>query len=423
MPSIRDEPIKLRLLAERRFIPDCCASASSRYVSSVRVAIRLWTDALQREPTTNDLAIDAVVNFFRRLRYVGYKKRSLREYAKRVRALWRYAHRLGVAAQPRRFYIAVNGKIVISRRQKLFEQPVLLPPPPGTVEHYFETIYCPQDLLGVSPGTIDEYRWHLHSLFVHHGRHVLLRELTDVFLAEHFRWMLDQGRTAWGVNNFRKYLFAVWRHAASRGLVDRAPLLKPLRVKRGAPDAWTIDEMKRILSVANEWWSALLLVGYWTLQRRRALFSIPVANVDLDAGWIDFPPAAMKSAIGIRCRVGADAVAAIRRLAPLDRELLFVWPGDEKERDRQFRALLRRAGVAPSKRKNGLFHKLRRTGATHAVIRGGMVVVCDLLGQSDVYVTKRYIDKTQLPGHDVTRLLPLLVPENVDDEQPPQERI
>jgi integrase len=229
--------------------------------------------------------------------------------------------------------------------------------------------------------------------------------------------MLNQGKGAWAVNNLRKYLFPVWRHAASRGRIDRPPNLKPLRVHRGAPDAWTIDEMKRMLAVADNWWRALLLVGYWTLQRRRALFSIPVANIDLTGRWIDFPPAAMKAGVGIRCRVGGEAVVAIRHLAPCGDGLLFHWTNEDRIYS-EFREILRRAGVRPSQRKNGLFHKLRRTGATHAVIRGGMRVVCDLLGQSDVYVTKRYIDKTQLPGHDVTELLPMLMDDGTNPRGP-----
>jgi hypothetical protein len=47
-----------------------------------------------------------------------------------------------------------------------------------------------------------------------------------------------------------------------------------------------------------------------------------------------------------------------------------------------------------------------------------MAVVCDLLGQSSIYVTKLYIDKTQLPGHDVTRLLPLLMDEATNPRGP-----
>ena len=164
--------------------------------------------------------------------------------------------------------------------------------------------------------------------------------------------------------------------------------------------------------------AGLLLVGYWTLQRRRALFSIPTANVDIEGGWIDFPPSAMKAGVGIRCRIGADAVAAIRRLAPLTGERLFTWGRKGSYLGREFSGILRRAGVPPSKRKNGQFHKLRRTAATHLAARGHLQTVCDLLGHSQVYVGKRYICKELLPGHDATALLPQLMDDATNPRGP-----
>jgi len=168
------------------------------------------------------------------------------------------------------------------------------------------------------------------------------------------------------------------------------------------------------LAAATPWWRALLLVGYYTLQRRRALFEIPVDNVDLEQGWIDFPPSGNKTSVGPRCRIGADCVVALRPHLVDAHPLVFRRPPDLH---RQFRALLKAANVRPSQRHNGQFHKLRRTGVTHTCARGGLAVICDLLGHSSIYLTLRYIDHTQLPAHDTNRLLPQLL-----DRVPPIER-
>ena len=148
--------------------------------------------------------------------------------------------------------------------------------------------------------------------------------------------------------------------------------------------------------------------------RRRALLTIPADAVDLAGGWIDFPPSSIKTNDGIRCRIGSDAIAAIRPLAMSTIGICFDATPIASAANS---ALLQSAGVPASYRDNCHFHKLRRTGATHAVIRGGMAVVCDLLGQSSIYVTKKYVDKSQLAGHDVTRLLPLLMDESAFQER------
>jgi hypothetical protein len=409
------KPVELLVLIERHFLADCCAGRSARYRWSFGAAVRLWAADLGRPPSTADLTPDAVTQFVRHLRHAGYGAERVREYRTRLRTLWEYAYRRGLAASPATVKVAngVGPRLLSTSNGDAPPEPAFhlidSPAPPGTVRSYFQTVFAPQQLIDKSRSHVKEHHAALRSLWRHYSRDLDLAEQTDALAAEHFRWMKDRGQTNWAVNNIRKCWFAQWRHAAEAGLVIRPPMIRAFKTGRGAPDAWTIEEMKRILAVANPWWRALLLVGYWTLQRRRALLSIPAANVDLVDGWIDFPPASIKTDTGIRCRIGPDAVAAITALGPPRGLYLFEWRRRLQTLHDEFRDLLKRAGVRPSRRRNGHFHKLRRTGATHAVIRGGMAVVCDLLGQSSIYVTKRYIDKTQLPGHDVTRLLPLLM--------------
>jgi integrase len=410
--------VPLSLLVDRRFVPDCCGGKSAEYASSFRAAVRLWGAELGRPATNVDFTVEGVAAFLNVLPHAGYNVNRIRSCRTRLLTLWRYAHRVGLAGRCEPVKVdAIPVLLQLPSADRPEPAPRVFsiynrPLNPGTVRGYFALTFKPQALLSKSQTLIGEHESAQRSLWRHYGE-LELTDQTDQLAAEHFAWMKDKGRKSnWSINHVRRAWFTQWRHAHAGGLVAKLPTLRALKVGRGAPDAWTIDEMKRLLGAADPWWRAILLVGYWTLQRRRALLSIPDANVDLAGGWIDFPPSSIKTDDGIRCRIGPDAVAALRAFWPATGGLLFRWETKKlKALHEQFGELLRRAEVRPSVRKNGQFHKLRRTGATHAVIKGGMAVVCDLLGQSSIYVTKRYIDKTQLPGHDVTRLLPVLTDE------------
>jgi hypothetical protein len=414
--------VNLRLLVDRQFVPDCCVGKSYEWQASFRQAVRLWSGDLGRPATSADFSIDALLAFSRHLQHAGYNRQRIQRHRKRLRTLWRYAHRRGLAGPcPEMRTFDRPAAIDLPATDDRLPPPLTLAsmldaPPADSLNWYYLGVFAPQRLIDVDPATVEGYLSALRSVFSHYG-HLPLAENTDPLAAAHFAWMKERGKTSWALNNCRKYWFSILRDAEQNGAIDRAPRIRAFKVMRGAPDAWSRAEMKQILAAANAWWRAILLTGYYTLQRRRALFSIPLANVDLAAGVIEFPPTSIKTHNGIRCRIGADAVAAIRAVWPAEGDLLFTWPGgDKKQVYDQFRALIARAGVRPSVRRNGLFHKLRRTGATHCCIRGGgMQVVCDLLAQSGVYVTKLYIDKTQLPGYDTSKLLPLLI----DDEHSP----
>jgi hypothetical protein len=269
-------PARLSLLVDRHFLGDCCANRSERYRSSFRRSVRLWASDLGREPTTEDLNAEAIAAFLRHLRHAGYGVERRREYRTRIRTLWAYAHRLGISKPPatvgvnrRRRSTPPRGEAETGPAKTL--ELTETPAEPGTVRHYFKTVYAPQQLIDKCPAHVAEHWSAIRSLIAHYGRDLQLVEQVDALAADHFAWMKLAGKSNYAINNVRRAWFAQWRHAATAGLVDRHPTVKKFKVPRQAPDAWTIEEMKRMLSVADTWWRAILLVGYWTLQRRRAL--------------------------------------------------------------------------------------------------------------------------------------------------------
>lgn len=425
-------PVPLWLLIERRFIPDCCARKSARWIEEFRAAARLWGNALGRDATTDDFSVPSLAKLCNDLRHARYPVHRIRRCRSRLRGLWRYAHRIGLA--PRCEPVKVDAVPVLLqlpsavRRDtppQVFSKPakppkfptderLKRPAEPGTLRHLFTTGYIPQRLMGKTDDAIREHVAVHRQLLRHYGRDILIGEQSNALLADHLAWIYRAAGSAYVVNKHRACWFAQWRFAHDQGLIATLPRFPKMKVEMRAPDAWTLDEMKRLLAVATPWWKALLLVGYYSLQRRRALFGIPAAHVDFDQAWIDFPPSSNKTSVGPRCRIGPDCIAALREIWPTVGKLIFERPPAVHV---EFRKLLKAAGVRPSQRRNGQFHKLRRTGATHACARGGLSVVSTLLGHSSVYVTLRYIDQTQLPAHDTTRLLPQLL-----DVVPPIER-
>lgn len=296
-------------------------------------------------------------------------------------------------------------------------------PAPGTLRHFWEAVYRPQRMLDATDEHIDQARRVLRRLRTHYGRDVRLDELTDDLAADHFAWLRDQGLSAVSINSaHRATIFAAWRYAVELGRVDRDPRIRKLKEHRHAPDAWELADVRQLLdatSVMNgrHWlgpvdlgafWRALLWVEYYTGVRRRTLFAIRQADVDLETGRIYLRPETMKNRQGQRTRIGADALEAVSAIWQPTRELLFPWPYRIETIWDHFRKIQKAAGIPDSALSKGRFHKLRRTTATHAAINAGLPAAIALMGHSGADVTRRYIDPSKMPGTDPTEFLPSL---------------
>jgi hypothetical protein len=72
------------------------------------------------------------------------------------------------------------------------------------------------------------------------------------------------------------------------------------------------------------------------------------------------------------------------------------------------RRILSRLASEGDRLPNSLFHKLRRSVATHTSARAGLAAAIALLGHSGPELTARYIDPSFLPANDATEWLPSL---------------
>jgi integrase len=301
-------------------------------------------------------------------------------------------------------------------------------PKPGTLRHFYETVYRPQRLLLQSPEQDSQYRtlFNCHSL--HFGRDLLLEELSDSLAAEHFAWLLKRGLKPVTVNKYRAMWFTIWRLAVELGLVAKDPRVRKLRSGHETPDAWSLEELNAILqhtgaACVNElagipavrFWDALLRVGYCTGLRRGTLLKIRRNDVDLESHWLTVPSNSMKNRRGQQFRLSGDAIAAVREIWLPQRALLFPFPYHVGQLSVQFTRILDAAGVAKSHRRMGHFHKLRRTTCTFIASRANTETAAALLGHSTSSVTARYIDESKLQGRDATQHLPSLAQLQYED--------
>ena len=388
---------------ETEFIPGKAAGKTSGYHSLCRRAVNLFSEFLERPALLTDLTPENVERYTHWVRSVSTKRLWTQ-----LRSIWRFAAARGLARNVNETY-----------RNPGALEPVLTP---GTLSHFFETVYLPQRLVGASTSAVGNYRSKIHQLSKFVGHPVTLAELCDALLASFLNERLKSGLRKSSVNGVRGDIATVWRFAHEQGLVATKPGVRKLRAEHDEPDSWSEDEFRRLLArcdclethspysgvPAASLMRAVLLLAYWTGLRRGTLWKIKWSEVDLEGRWVTVPGNSMKGRRGKKFRIGEDAAAALQ--AVQIRGAVTVLPElDWKRFYRDFDVVLEAAGIPPSTRKRMTkLHKIRRTTATMVAVRQGLGAASSLLGHSSEQITLRYIDPSKLAGNDMTDVLPSL---------------
>jgi integrase len=370
------------------------------------LAISLLVEVLGRPAQISDLTAQRAGEVLELARQRHTESVSI-ELEKTLWSLGRHAWQAGLFPdfQPR------------PRKQRAFQE--------GTLRHFYESEYRPARHATASRATLSDYGTLFRMLERFHRGELLLQELSNELVRKFIAWLLARELRAASVNKYRGMLLAIWRYAAEQGKLAQGPQIRKLPESRDAPDAWSESETTSILKAprlmgwthaiagipAAGWWTAILLVAYWTALRRSSLLKLRPRDVDLQSGWLNVPGALIKNRHGKRFRLGGDCIDALRAIWDPHRELLFPLDKvyDHWSLGEDFRAILEAAGVPPSTRlSNTQFHKIRRTVATLTAARRGLHAACDLLGHRSEEVTRRYVDPSKLPGNDATEFLPML---------------
>jgi integrase len=291
---------------------------------------------------------------------------------------------------------------------------------PGTVVHFFTSVYAPEVLARCTVGSRSEHERTLRQLRHCYGRDLRLEELGRDVVTRFTAWLFEAGKKPQTVRNERGRFLAVWRYAAELDRAPTPPKFRRLKIPRESPDAWSLDEVGRLIDAAGRlerkpiagipvgpYLRAMLLVCWYSALRRSSLVRIRMCDVDLEGARLYVPADRIKNCCGQGFRLGPDAIAAVRTIWDSGRELLFPPPADMTLLNRLFAMALRTADVAQRRRlNNSHFHKLRRSVATHTASRAGLAAATALLGHSTAELLKRYIDPSYMTGTDATAWLP-----------------
>ncbi len=263
----------------------------------------------------------------------------------------------------------------------------------------FEQHYRPRRLIGKSPDTLRLYRTTNNKFSSYLGRPAMLTDLTDEVVSRYLDSLV--GKNA-GQSIAKEYcqLLALWRFAARRKLIDSYPDIMCPTAPNPIPDAFTPEELGRLISTARAWegdyfdvpcgifWEALIRIIYDTGERVGAILKMKPEHLQGD--WVLIPATSRKGGqAGKRFKVSETTRDMLAKIAALQaEECLFAWPYCYTYFWTKFGEVLDKAGLPAGRR--GKFHKLRRTVATFYEAKGGDAT--SLLGHSRRQVTEKYLD-------------------------------
>ena len=266
--------------------------------------------------------------------------------------------------------------------------------------------------------THDQYTFAIRDFGESLRRPPTVADLTEEALADVRSLLLSRRLTPKTINERIGRITALWRFLAMRGMVARHPPTHRLTEPRRIPQAWSLDEMARVLAAVSAargsldgiperlWWRSLILAMWDSAERITALMSAEWKNYDHSTGWLLIPAEARKGARQDALYQFDDPTQAeIAQIVEPARDKIWPWPRDRSYLWIRYRKLLRRAGL-PADRYSG-FHKIRRTVASHYDAAGGNA--SQLLGHTDRRVTERsYLDPRITPRPQARDKLPRL---------------
>jgi integrase len=280
-----------------------------------------------------------------------------------------------------------------------------------TLSDFFEDFYQPLRLVGRSPRTLTLYDYSIRLFGDTLKRPATLKDLDDLTVSRHLQRLHLQGYSPHSINKERDQLLAIWRLAARKKLVDEFPEVQRLPAPRNIPQAWTLDEIGRLISAAENqpgeyygvpaglWWAARITLCYATGERTTAIGLAKWS--DLRNSVIEFPPENRKGKQSPNIvELPAYAMKRLGKIRTPSRDLIFPWPYGETYQYHVFSQINRRAGLPDGSKHK--FHCLRRTHATQLKIAGGDPSTS--LGHSNPATTARYIDTRQTGDGKRSRL-------------------
>jgi integrase len=258
--------------------------------------------------------------------------------------------------------------------------------------------------LGLRESSAEQMHYSAQSLEKHVGRKVYADELSETMLLAFLKAQLKVLKPT-TVKRQRGDLLTLWRFAHKRGWSGPVPDVEPIKVPRRNPQAWSTDDLQKLLAVTfrlrgdmrgtgirkADWYTSFALFLYDTGSRLTAALAIESRDVDLKARTVLL--LADNSKVGLEqvCTLSEQTADWIGRHYDAGRDLVWPYPWHKRRLWLDLKEIAGAAGV-PCDHGEG-FHRFRRTFATAAVNVAGWEVASRSLGHTSTNMTKRYVDQ------------------------------
>jgi len=267
------------------------------------------------------------------------------------------------------------------------------------LEDFFRQVYRPLRLRGRSPSTSRLYENTIKQFSKFLDRSASLADLNDLAVSR-FLEHRSTVRSPFTSEKERNQLCSLWRCAADRRLVDDRPCVPPSPLPVRVPQAWSIDELKRLVTFAkvakgkvgdvpaSVFWPALILVLWQCAERVGAILAVRKEDYTRPRLLVraEYRKGGKRDKLYSFTEETCDLLDALVRSG--SGPLIFYWPSAKGYLWNRFGKLIDKAGLGGGKRCK--FHQLRRSAATHFCARGGDPTA--LLDHSSPRITKAYLD-------------------------------
>ena len=270
-------------------------------------------------------------------------------------------------------------------------------------------LYAP--LKGIGSRTVRIYGFTLTAWADLLGRQPEIEDLDELPVARFLAHRLATRSVATAAKD-RAQIRALWEFAARRGLTDRWPQIRRIRVPERVPMAWTTEELQRLLDAAGErhgviagvpagkWWRAALLACYDTGERIAAILGVEWR--DVTSRGIMFRAENRKGSTRDLWRPITQTCHEAIEATRTDRVLVWEWDRCYSNIWRHLGMICRAAGLPDDR--GSKFHRIRKTHASYAAAAG--LDAQRLLDHASPKTTRAYLDPRIVRPPDATDVLP-----------------
>lgn len=255
---------------------------------------------------------------------------------------------------------------------------------------------------GVAENTACQLRYSVQRFERWAGRSLVVSDLQDDLFNQ---WVADEqkvvGRSPATVARDRRNVLTLWRGAYLDRVAEVGPgRIRPCKIPRKVPTAWTPDEMRLILKLVSllygrhpngskwaDWWEALIRTAWDSGLRRGDLFEVRNENYSNDVlvvlqGKTGWPKLS---------KLRPETQDALTRAGCFERETWFELPYSERYFATYFTRIVQSAGV-----RKGTFKWIRRASATAAEIARPNGAMQHLGHRTNGLAYIHYVDPVQL---------------------------